>query len=822
VLLGAPAAARAVPQVDVSVSSVTFPGSVMVGLGSNEHMFRVSSVGSDPLRLHKWKLQGAHPADFTVAGCGFFQPPPHPMDLQPGEWCPVQVGFRPTAPGPRSAELVIDLSDPLRPQVVIPLNGHAIAGAPDLQVGVTALAFGMQPLGGWSAPRFMDLVNVGSSPLTVSSIDVADHQSFKVTHSCSVLPPATSCRVEVEFWPRLLTLHQSLLTIASDDPQGVVEVALSGTGGAPHLDVASPLDFGGVFTGSQSFPRDVVIRNITAPGMGHLHVSGTSLIGPQAADFRVASMGTCGDVPEGGSCALTVVYAPRGGSGPSSATLLIRSDSDGVPGLVSGVQLLGSSQFLPSAPAPPVPGVSPAFRDVQFVAPGSPTTCAAQGTSASVLVNVTRAFASVTPGPPSTPQPTVASAILAGTMAPMAKVEMMVFHQGPASQHQIALNFPPIPSGAIVPTPGVWSLQSLDVPVDRIGFPTTAAGSTPTRSNPIFVTPDPGGAGSCVAVAWARITIKAASPVILIHGDGSDGAFFNRQGLTAALSAAGIPSHSAVNLAGGGSASVAANAATLQTLLPPIVRSFGVNSVHLVTHSKGGLDARQWLSTNAASNAAGPGGFRVLSLTTLGTPHRGSPLADLEVATVGGAMVGGVPLGSLALFGLSPGGRSILDLTTFAGLGFNPPLPTGADYQMIAGDADTDSDLMIRSAPVDEYAPARSEQAMLASLFASDPPAADALVTDVYRFLRGTAVVVALPVPVVPGVTGLLPLPIPGPTMPNDLLVRSDSALGAPAPFVPAPRSVVPFDHAGIAGPSVGADLVPLVIATDTLRGDLR
>jgi hypothetical protein len=218
-------------------------------------------------------------------------------------------------------------------------------------------------------------------------------------------------------------------------------------------------------------------------------------------------------------------------------------------------------------------------------------------------------------------------------------------------------------------------------------------------------------------------------------------------------------------------------------------------------------------------------------MTTLGTPHAGSPLADLQLAAVGGAMIGGVAVGSLGLFGLSPGGGSTLDLTTFVGLGFNPPLPSGADYRMIAADADADHDLMIRSAPVDEYAPARSEQAMLASLFAGDAAGTDALVTGVYRFLLTTQSVIPVPVPVpipfLPATTGIIVLPIAGPTpMPNDLLVRSDSALGAPAPFVPAlgspAASILPFDHAGVAGTAVGATIVPLVIATDRLRGDLR
>ncbi|MDX8405794.1 MAG: alpha/beta fold hydrolase [Mariprofundus sp.] len=43
--------------------------------------------------------------------------------------------------------------------------------------------------------------------------------------------------------------------------------------------------------------------------------------------------------------------------------------------------------------------------------------------------------------------------------------------------------------------------------------------------------------------------------------------------------------------------------------------------LHLVAHSMGGLDARFWISHLG-------GAEKVVSLTTLGTPHRGSPVAD--------------------------------------------------------------------------------------------------------------------------------------------------------------------------------------------------
>ncbi|TLS67242.1 alpha/beta fold hydrolase [Mariprofundus erugo] len=43
--------------------------------------------------------------------------------------------------------------------------------------------------------------------------------------------------------------------------------------------------------------------------------------------------------------------------------------------------------------------------------------------------------------------------------------------------------------------------------------------------------------------------------------------------------------------------------------------------LHLVAHSMGGLDARYWISCLG-------GGMKVASLTTLATPHHGSPVAD--------------------------------------------------------------------------------------------------------------------------------------------------------------------------------------------------
>ena len=69
--------------------------------------------------------------------------------------------------------------------------------------------------------------------------------------------------------------------------------------------------------------------------------------------------------------------------------------------------------------------------------------------------------------------------------------------------------------------------------------------------------------------------------------------------------------------------SVATRAAALSAQLNAFIATNRLDAVHIIAHSMGGLDSRYLLSTIGAS--------KVKSLTTLSTPHRGSPLADLAL-----------------------------------------------------------------------------------------------------------------------------------------------------------------------------------------------
>src|SRR6202163_260619 len=61
-------------------------------------------------------------------------------------------------------------------------------------------------------------------------------------------------------------------------------------------------------------------------------------------------------------------------------------------------------------------------------------------------------------------------------------------------------------------------------------------------------------------------------------------------------------------------------------LADAIQQRYPEGAIHIIAHSMGGLDSRTLIARNLHGLSV-PG--RIASLTTLSTPHRGSPVADL-------------------------------------------------------------------------------------------------------------------------------------------------------------------------------------------------
>jgi triacylglycerol lipase len=199
------------------------------------------------------------------------------------------------------------------------------------------------------------------------------------------------------------------------------------------------------------------------------------------------------------------------------------------------------------------------------------------------------------------------------------------------------------PSGSVTYLTGdnnVWVMNVFQIPISMVRFGAHVAGSAPTPGmNQIRVDIDvanifDGDEDWCTAVDWVYISFDALAPTIMIHGNNSSGAFFDGQispsesvapGVTQAFQTNKLLYDNSINMV---TDTIAAHSALLSTLIPQKASEFGATWVHLLAHSKGGLDSRDFIASTIPPN------FGILSFTTLSTPHHGSPGADYALDAV--------------------------------------------------------------------------------------------------------------------------------------------------------------------------------------------
>ena len=170
---------------------------------------------------------------------------------------------------------------------------------------------------------------------------------------------------------------------------------------------------------------------------------------------------------------------------------------------------------------------------------------------------------------------------------------------------------------------------------------------------------------------------RMSHPIVLVHGllgfsrltvGGLKIAAYFR-GIPEALRAAGyvVPEPPKLNPAG----TIAQRAADLQHyLLDSTNRDVAGGRVHIIAHSMGGLDTRYMIARLGMAE-------RIASLTTIGTPHLGSPIADLVASGVNPAMLTLVEKYGVNLRGIS-------DLTSAACAAFNEEIADDPRVQYFA------------------------------------------------------------------------------------------------------------------------------------------
>jgi hypothetical protein len=149
--------------------------------------------------------------------------------LGPGASCAINVSFAPTESGTLAAVLMIDDNAFAGPHVV-GLTGTAITG-PALSVSIAgnSFNFGGSPIGSTYGPLSWTVMNLGQSPLTISSIVATG--DFSQTNNCvSTIAPQGSCTLNVAFNPTSGGTRTGTLTFTDNAPNSPQIIVLSGTG----------------------------------------------------------------------------------------------------------------------------------------------------------------------------------------------------------------------------------------------------------------------------------------------------------------------------------------------------------------------------------------------------------------------------------------------------------------------------------------------------------------------------------------------------------------------------------------------------------------
>lgn len=204
-----------------------------------------------------------------------------------------------------------------------------------------------------------------------------------------------------------------------------------------------------------------------------------------------------------------------------------------------------------------------------------------------------------------------------------------------------------------------WTDDVISIPIEEIKF---------GQINEIKIDIDTANAADnwCMSVDWVAIEFEVAAPYVLAHGISADSSTWDDDaatGVLAYLDEQGILYDRFSLVANGTSAG---NAALLQGHIRDFLEPLKADKVHIIAHSKGGLDSQ-------ALQALAPP-FDILSLSTLSTPHLGSVAADLSIIQKTSANryqnIGDDPNGYAAkyvntwTFGQGPQNPGLGDLTT--------------------------------------------------------------------------------------------------------------------------------------------------------------
>ncbi|HEV7949770.1 MAG TPA: choice-of-anchor D domain-containing protein, partial [Glaciihabitans sp.] len=184
----------------------------------------------------------------------------------------LMVTCSPTVAGPLSANLTANTNDPLTTSITVSLTCTGTQPPPMVVVPAT-LPFNVVRVG---TPKSLGLSvqNAGGQPLQLTNIASSIAQFAPGVTSLTVNGGLTG-NVQITFTPDAETGFNGSLTANTNDPmKPTISVALTGTGGLPHIQAPTSLAVGTAAVGCQPAVQTLTVSNT---GAAQLNVSAINL-----------------------------------------------------------------------------------------------------------------------------------------------------------------------------------------------------------------------------------------------------------------------------------------------------------------------------------------------------------------------------------------------------------------------------------------------------------------------------------------------------------------------------------------------------------------
>ncbi|PYV35050.1 MAG: hypothetical protein DMG22_03695, partial [Acidobacteria bacterium] len=320
-------------------TSVSF-GNQTVGTTSAAQAITVNNGTASSVSISSIAITGTNSGDFTrTTNCG--------SSLAAGAQCAINVTFKPTASGSRTAAVTVTDSATGSPQTAT-LSGTGVTSTATLSP--TSLTFGSQPVGATSTTQAFTLTNSGNVSLAITSIAISG--DFAQTNNCGTSVAAgANCTINMTFTPTATGTRNGTLTVTDNATNSPQTASLTGTGTTSTAALApTSLTFASQQVGSTSLAQAVALTN---SGTTTVSITTIAIAGANPGDFGQTN--NCGNsLAVEGNCTINVTFSPSA-TGTRTATLMVADNASNSPQTASlsgtGVSSGGSSAASLSPPA---------------------------------------------------------------------------------------------------------------------------------------------------------------------------------------------------------------------------------------------------------------------------------------------------------------------------------------------------------------------------------------------------------------------------------------------------------------------------------------